>query len=367
MRNSIVRGILTSQEARLRLFSNLVWARSLLRHEHATSKFSQRRCRVSVGRHATSSMRTPSYRGWSLGEFQRYLASIYSPVNEDRFGPGLVDGLSGMWLRVMSHAGEVARAVRKEEHDLLLRELPQLFCWYSTFCTKLCIDLEDVVWRFFPYICSTCYAEPCGCGPHKESESKPRPQKDPHLLAYHQRENLKRRPTTLDAYVQMFEDIYGAHDQSTHVEGVFLHLTEELGEVAKHIPRVIQFEGHAQRELINGELASELADVFSWICKLCFKTNIRFRAFIRFLNQHLPAEVQAKLIADIRLSTLIADVYRTGCPDCIRKQCLRDCPGWRVQGDQKPEKPTTKRTTTNLDNRTGDRRDLPQVLIRKNR
>ena len=236
-----------------------------------------------------------------------------------------------MWLRVIRHAGEVARSIRKEKNDLLLRELPQLFCWYCAFCTKVGISLEDAVWRFFPGICPTCYVQKCKCAAYKESDSNRGAQKDAQMLLRFQETNMSQRPRTLDEYVTMFDVIYGSHDEAAHIDSIFLHLTEELGEVAKHIHSLKQLDGEARRELIDGDLSSELADVFSWICKLCSKANAQFRGFMPYLQQQLSADGKSEHLADIRLSGLIEAVYGGGCPECKLMRCSSDCPGWNIE------------------------------------
>lgn len=259
---------------------------------------------------------------------QREFDSIYGAVNETRFGSGLAKGISSMWLQVVKQAGEVARSVRKERMDALLNELPQLFCWYCAFCTKLGLSIEAIVWHYFPLICPTCYNERCDCGPHKERESGLHPrQKELGLLADFRNTNNGRRPRTLDEYVAMFWRIYGGHNEAAHMGGVFLHLMEELGEVAKWIHVLKKLEPGEQKRLINGEMASELADVFSWICKLTARADVEYQGFRGYLER-MTEKNPGPVVNAIRLSELVGTIYRFGCPECRLNRCSADCPGW---------------------------------------
>jgi NTP pyrophosphatase (non-canonical NTP hydrolase) len=254
------------------------------------------------------------YDDLTLGGAQHLMESIYALRNHERFGRSSGGGLYRMWLQVVKHGCQMAKAVRKERFDLLLDELPQAFCWYSGFCSLLDIKLDDIVWQFFPYVCPTCYKERCVCGTEKDHRPRKR-QKDPKLLAKFRRLNAKRRPSTLNDYVKMFGKIYGAHADSVNMQGIFLHFTEELGEVAEEID---QSRRSVRKEGISYALRGELADVFSWIAKLCWKANSYSVGLLKS-----PASTD-----QISLAALIRARYGNGCPDCGRRTCTAQCSGW---------------------------------------
>jgi len=265
----------------------------------------------------------------TLSDAQEEFERIYGAVNEARFGIGITRGISSMWLQVVKQAGEVARAIRKERKDLLLRELPQLFCWYCGFCTKIGLGIEDTVWFYFPLLCPTCYSERCICGPHKEVDLRTRPrQKDRNVLKEFGAANAARRPHTLDDYVEMFDTIYGDHNEAAHMDSVFLHLMEELGEVARWIHIVKKANTDTQDQYVKNEMASELADVFSWICKLVARANAEYHGFRTYLGRLTKDEVPIAL--DIRLSELVRTEYGSGCPECGGARCSSSCPGWTL-------------------------------------
>src|SRR5689334_13826448 len=109
-------------------------------------------------------------KSFSLQEAQDLFAAIYGERNVQRFGLGPLKGISSLWLEVIRHTSEVARAIRRGDNRLLLDEIPKVFCWFCGLCTKIGVRLDDVIWHFFPWICPTCYCERCQCGIGRESD-----------------------------------------------------------------------------------------------------------------------------------------------------------------------------------------------------
>jgi NTP pyrophosphatase (non-canonical NTP hydrolase) len=147
------------------------------------------------------------------------------------------------------------------------------------------------------------------------------------LLEKYAKENLHLRPRTLDGYVDMFGYIYGGHNEAAHMGEVFLHLTEELGEVARWIHLLKKGGPDMQRRVVHGEMASELADVFSWISKLVVRANSEYRGFREYM-EHFVRDGAPEIPNEIRLSELIGSVYGSGCPECREAHCSAACPGW---------------------------------------
>ena len=265
---------------------------------------------------------------FSLKQFQDFFDAIYAERNIERFGSAPTKGLASMWLKVVTHSGEVARGVRKRKFNLLIQELPKIFCWLCAVCSKVDIALDDAVWAWFPLICPTCYEKRCQCGGSKENDTGPEP-KDRKILDRFCRENASERPRTADEYVSMFGSIYGNHSGSVDIDRIFLHFMEELGEVAELIPR-LKASGGNQGQLvsIHSQLEVELADVFSWIAKLCWSANEEFQSFWTFVKNRQDIGVFGSAITGITVSALVDALYRDGCPYCRRRPCLSNCPGW---------------------------------------
>jgi len=93
-------------------------------------------------------------------------------------------------------------------------------------------------------------------------------------------------PWTLARLQQFIADMYGAKDQERGVEGTFMWLMEEVGELSA-----------ALRGGSKAEQAQEFADVLAWLATIANVAGI-----------DLDAAVQAK--------------YGAGCPGCGRNPCV---------------------------------------------
>jgi len=261
----------------------------------------------------------------TLRDWQCFFRSIYGERNENRFSGEY--GLSRMWLHLVQDVATLAKGIRRNDIALVLRMLPRLFCWLCGFCTKLDITLDDIAWHFFPSVCPTCWNVTCGCGASKRL-ARNAGQKDEHLLNELGTANLGYRPKTLDDFVAMFANIYGNHSESANLTDVYLHFSEEVGEVAAWI-KVLETE-NSTRPLALRELASELADVFSWMCKLCWRVNHNLRGFAPWAEHQFPGRID-RLQFEVRFSAVTALEYACGCPGCGQLVCISDCQGWERQ------------------------------------
>jgi len=93
---------------------------------------------------------------------------------------------------------------------------------------------------------------------------------------------------TLGQLQQVIRDTYDAKDRRRGVEGTFMWLMEEIGELAS-----------ALRGGTPEERAAEFADVLAWLATLANNVGV-----------DLEAAVQAK--------------YGAGCPGCGRVPCVCD-------------------------------------------
>jgi NTP pyrophosphatase (non-canonical NTP hydrolase) len=193
--------------------------------------------------------------------------------------------------------------------------------------TKARIDLDDLVWHYFPFVCPTCWQPVCVCGVEKKV-AKLAAQKDEVTLAAMRTKNAARQPRVLDDYVQMFSAIYGSHSDSATLVDIYLHFSEEVGEVAHHIREVEAASGAGGNPagVIELALRSELADVFSWVCKLCWRIDRNLQGFLPWAQYHLP--ITTADLFQIRFSEIIYHEYEMGCPSCHSRPCLIDCRSW---------------------------------------
>lgn len=94
-----------------------------------------------------------------------------------------------------------------------------------------------------------------------------------------------RPPLTLSAWQDLIRTMYTAKDEQRGVEGTFMWLMEEVGELAA-----------ALREGPKEELAREFADVLAWLATIAN-------------------------VAGVDLEQAVWDKYGKGCPGCGAMVC----------------------------------------------
>lgn len=90
---------------------------------------------------------------------------------------------------------------------------------------------------------------------------------------------------TLDELQELIDTMYSRKDEARGVEGTFMWLMEEIGELAA-----------ALRESSKEELAKEFADVLAWLATIAN-------------------------VADINLTEAVQLKYGNGCPGCQQMVC----------------------------------------------
>ncbi len=90
---------------------------------------------------------------------------------------------------------------------------------------------------------------------------------------------------TLAELQQLIAEMYSSKDEARGVEGTFMWLMEEVGELAA-----------ALREGTREELASEFADVLAWLATIAN-------------------------VAEIDLTEAVRAKYGAGCPGCGQMEC----------------------------------------------
>jgi NTP pyrophosphatase (non-canonical NTP hydrolase) len=91
----------------------------------------------------------------TLSEFQEQIRRIY----------GERDGARGAltsyaWLN--EEVGELARAMRSANRDLMREEVSDVLAWLTSLATILGVDIEDAAGRFAEG-CPKCGKAPCRC------------------------------------------------------------------------------------------------------------------------------------------------------------------------------------------------------------
>jgi NTP pyrophosphatase (non-canonical NTP hydrolase) len=287
---------------------------------------------------ASRKLHVPTARS-QLQDWQEHFASIYR--SSAGFGGPTPDYafLQQMWLGVVEGMRHLAKAIRKSQVSSLIDYLPQMFCLLCGSCTLAGIRLDDAAWEFFPYVCPTCWKRPCICGSSKFPDEVPA-QKNDEMLRVYRAQNQSIQPHTPDEYVAMFASIYQNHPDSTSFVHIYLHLSEEVAEVAQHVREVQQDQDnssplHRERER---SLRSEIADVFSWLCKLSWRVDLEWQGFLPWIESRSleePAQFKKhrgprlpKADRQILFSSLLTRRYRGGCPKCRKIPCDGSCGPW---------------------------------------
>jgi NTP pyrophosphatase (non-canonical NTP hydrolase) len=248
-----------------------------------------------------------------------------------RYQRGNIRGASSMWMAVVQEAGHLARAVRKGEYQNVALSLPRCLGWYMAFCCKVQLSVAPLVWHFFPAACPTCWNDSCQCMAGKTNEAD---VKSPQRLSALRKRKLRdpnfRCPISLNDFVEMFAHIYGRHPGSRTFDSIFLHFTEEIGEVAEHI-RGAKARARAGQPVHQTAylMASELADVFSWICNLFNRLATDVVQYSEILNQmSLLRRETPRTMSLPTLQELFWFQFRDGCPFCRVPVCTGNCAVW---------------------------------------
>ena len=175
----------------------------------------------------------------SLHDYQDFVKEVYGRSNERHFSANeMLTNISRFSMRAL-------KGVRKNEPEKIMINLLIAMSWFVSLMSQLSIDLEESVWKRFPYVCSYCGQCPCVC----------REKKIQKRVAIHV--DPKRKPKTIHEYQAMFNDIYPATSRTLEHAGI--HLAEEVGELSE---AVLQFRGqHTDKEF--AQIVLEASDLFS--------------------------------------------------------------------------------------------------------
>lgn len=91
-----------------------------------------------------------------IAEFQRRIEEIYYERDSAR-------GLSGTHMWFCEEVGELTRALRRNQKELLEGEFADVLAWLSTLASIAGIDLEAAAHKKYAEGCPRCTAAPCAC------------------------------------------------------------------------------------------------------------------------------------------------------------------------------------------------------------
>ena len=171
--------------------------------------------------------------------YQDFIQRVYGENNNRSFGR------RDMLINIERFATRGLKGIRKQDTKKAKFNLLISFSWLMSLMNRFNVDLENEVWKRFPYLCSYCASCPCSC---KAKKVKSRQK----VLV-----NEKKRPKTLEEFQNMFARIYPPETRSLEHAGI--HLAEEIGELAEVL--LAYRGGHKEEDLKNIPLES--SDVFS--------------------------------------------------------------------------------------------------------
>lgn len=183
-------------------------------------------------------------------EYQSFVKEVYGMPNDRYFS------LEDMLNNIQRFAMRALKGIRKGDINKAKLNLLISLSWFTSTLNRLQVNLEDAVWKRFPYVCSYCGNLPCICGEEK-IENRQR------IISHD-----SRKPSTLAEFQSMFAEIYQPQQRSLEHAGV--HLAEELGEFSEAI---LSYKGSHKEELF-GDIAEEAADLFSTMMGVFNSLNI---------------------------------------------------------------------------------------------
>ncbi|OHA92005.1 MAG: hypothetical protein A3J09_00715 [Candidatus Zambryskibacteria bacterium RIFCSPLOWO2_02_FULL_51_21] len=177
----------------------------------------------------------------TIEDFQGFIESVFG-LPDDRF--------YSIWDLLTQQQRFTMRAlkgIRKGDADKTKINLLISFSWLMSIANRMHINLEDEIWKRFPYICSYCGKLPCVCKAAKTDKR----------VVIRTEDSI--RPHSLADFQKMFAEIYPSK-RRTHAEAG-VHLAEEMGEVSEAIHNYL---GQHQEKQFSS-LKSELSDFASCV------------------------------------------------------------------------------------------------------
>jgi NTP pyrophosphatase (non-canonical NTP hydrolase) len=171
----------------------------------------------------------------SLMDIQKFILEVYGFHNDRHFSA------QDMLVNTERFLMRGLKGIRQEKSRKIRLNLAVSFSWYVSLMNRLHIDLEKVVFRRFPGICSYCGSCPCRCPGKKKKTGK----------------KTIKKPETLEDFQNMFEKIYPAEKRT--IEHAGIHLAEEMGELTE---AMMVYRG-SHRKTDFEPIEVESADLFS--------------------------------------------------------------------------------------------------------
>ncbi|OGZ65359.1 MAG: hypothetical protein A3C50_03385 [Candidatus Staskawiczbacteria bacterium RIFCSPHIGHO2_02_FULL_43_16] len=186
----------------------------------------------------------------TIKEYQQFVHEVYGLQNARYFS------LQDMLNNIERFTTRALKGIRKGDAQKTKLNLMISLSWFISMMNQLHIDIEEEVWKRFPYMCSYCAHCPCVCKA-KKIQARQKVVID-----------NKKRPVTMEDFQKMFSNIYPASTRTLDHAGV--HLAEEMGEIAESI---LIYRGSHQDEGFKNVIL-ECADFISCLMGVCNSLEI---------------------------------------------------------------------------------------------
>ncbi len=175
----------------------------------------------------------------TIKEYQAFVKEVYGLPNDRYFS------VQDMITNVERFSMRGLKGIRKGDAQKTRINLLISLSWFMSMLNQLHINIEEEVWRRFPYMCSYCAFCPCVCK-IKRPEQRQKVSQNP-----------AKRPKTFSEFQKMLAEIYPPAQRTLEHAGV--HLAEEIGELSESI---MTYRGNHKDEDFD-KIILEAADLFS--------------------------------------------------------------------------------------------------------
>lgn len=234
-----------------------------------------------------------------LDEFTDAISSVYEKHDSRR-------SIWDVWCHALHHAAAIAEEVRKgalrpAQFNKMRQEIADLTLWLVTAVSKLqrkqavsdtaelprdavvriSVPMARLMWNRYPGICPWCKSalpDVCKCDAmeiprrRKIKETEQQRAVETRRIAAG---NLSAMPRSIDQWQLMLGNIYRATLEKATIEGIVLHLLEEMGEVSDALIRMYSYgdsipakEPRARQMRLEDELADTTSVLFGLVERL---------------------------------------------------------------------------------------------------
>lgn len=277
-------------------------------------------------------------------------------------------------LHVLDHASKLGEAIRRDDADLILREIGETANWLFGFVAKLNDDkagwesrldiqtkMSRMIWDKYPGLCPHCFQRLYVLSDGKKATSDivsdikgkckyclsdyPKVEKRSASQKYAQlklsceeelrkyaQNALEEIPNSLQRMETMFHSIYEPNIALGTLESIGFHILEETGEMGRAVIDIYTDKrSDLSIEKKQYMLCDEIAEVFAWLCSLTLKVRNGAKTFDKYRNRlvsyTLPLQNKEKLAKYVGLEQILWINYRNGknklyeCPYCGLHAC----------------------------------------------